>query len=207
MSMMTEPLPKTVTVGGHDVQINTDFRAGIKFEQMALDETISPAQILTNYYGLLWPKPYDEALKAVMWFYQCGRNWKDNEKETSCRAMKNARRGYDFEVDTEAIYSSFWQSYGIDLSKVKMHWWSFRSLLLGLPEDTPFMQRVYYRIGSTKGMTAKQKKEFEDRRKRYKLPERGAIDSKLTLMERDAAILKYVDEQFRKAKENNSRKG
>jgi len=46
-------------------------------------------------------------------------------------------------------------------------------------------------------MSAKQKKDFEERRKRYKLPERGAIDHKLSLLERDTAIKKYVAERFK----------
>ena len=65
MSVILGPLPKTVRVGGRDVAIETDFKAGIRFELMTLDETITPDLILTNYYGAVWPEPYDEALKAI----------------------------------------------------------------------------------------------------------------------------------------------
>ncbi len=206
MSVILGPLPKTVRVGGRDVAIETDFKAGIRFELMTLDETITPDLILTNYYGAVWPEPYDEALKAILWFYQCGADEKIQEKK-GAKALKNFRRSYDFEVDAEVIYSSFWQAYGIDLGKTRMHWWAFRSLLLGLPEDTPFMQRVYYRVGSTKGMSKKQKKDFEERRKRYQLPERGAIDHKLSLMERDAAIRQYVADRFAEAHKKTAEMG
>lgn len=200
MSILTSTLPETVEVGGRSVPINTDFRAGIRFELMALDEKLTSEQILKNYFGTEWPEPYEDGIQAAIWFYRCGQDLKEEQK--SNRKLKNDRRGYDFEVDAEAIYTSFWQTYEIDLLAENLHWWTFRALLMGLPEDTPFMQRVYYRVGSTKGMTANQKKAFEERRNRYKLPERGSIDHKLTLMERDSAIRKYVDERFRKLNEN-----
>ena len=69
--------------------------------------------------------------------------------------------------------------------------------MLGLPDDTPFKQRVYYRTDSTEGMSAKQKKQFETRRAKYAIPERGVVDHKLTLSERDAAIKRYVADRFK----------
>lgn len=71
--------------------------------------------------------------------------------------LKPSRRSYDFEIDADALYTSFREAYGIDLLQEDLHWWAFRELMLGLPDDTPFKQRVYYRTGSTEGMSAKQK--------------------------------------------------
>ena len=198
MNILTSQPPETVDIGGRSVPIASGFREGIRFEMMALDENLTADHILANYFGADWPEPYDEAIRAAIWFYHCGEEQTEEKPEPeSKKKLKNNRRSYDFEIDAEAIYTSFLQTYGIDLLAENLHWWIFRALLLGLPDETPFKQRVYYRIGSTKGMSAKQKKDFEERRKRYQLPERGAIDHKLSLLERDTAIKKYVADRFK----------
>lgn len=201
MSLLTAPLPETVQVGGREVPIQTSYRAGIQFELMTLDDRLTPESILSVFFGDSWPEPYDEALRQIIWFYCCGKSKEEQEKEEAQakRDLKPTRRSYDFEIDADALYTSFRAAYGIDLLQEDLHWWAFRELMLGLPEDTPFKQRVYYRIGSTEGMTAKQKKRFEARRAKYALPERGRVDHRLTLLERDTAIKKYVADRFKEA--------
>lgn len=198
MSLLTSPLAKTVTIGGKSVTINTSFRAGIQFELLALDDKLTPENVLTTFYGRFWPQPYDEAVTRAIWFYRCGKPQEDNSDAKS--QLKASRRSYDFEEDADALYTSFRAAYGIDLQQEDLHWWAFRELMLGLPEDSAFMRRVYYRIGSTEGMSTKQKKQFEARRAKYALPERGQVDHKLTLFERDAAMKKYVAERFKEAR-------
>lgn len=199
MSLLTTSMPETVQVGGREVPINTSFRAWIQFELMTLDDHLTPEGILTLFFGAAWPEPYDEAIKRVIWFYCCGKPQAEKKEDDIKRDLKPTRRSYDFEIDADAIYTSFRAAYGIDLQQEDLHWWIFRELMLGLPEDTPFKQRVYYRIGSTEGMSSKQKKQFEARRARYALPERGHVDHKLTLLERDAALRKYVADRFKEA--------
>lgn len=190
MNSLIEKLPESVTIGGKTVPINTDFRAGIRLELMSLDDKLTAEQLLYNYFGTRWPEPYDEAIKAIIWFYRCG---KEPEKDDDTdRTLKQRKRSYDFEVDAEAIYTSFQQAYQINLLTDFLHWWEFRALLVDLPDETPFMRRVYYRTGKTDGMSPKQKKAFNECRKRYALPERGTIDHKLTLVERDAKMKEYV---------------
>ena len=193
MNLLTTPLPYAVKVGGREVPINTSFRVGMRFELLALDDQLTPENVLTTFFGDNWPQPYDEAVKQALWFYCLG---KPHEKEeTDKQNLKPSRRSYDFEIDADALYTSFREAYGIDLLQEDLHWWAFRELMLGLPDDTPFKQRVYYRTGSTEGMSAKQKKQFETRRAKYAIPERGAVDHKLTLSERDAAIKRYENLQ------------
>lgn len=197
MSLLTTPLPTTVTVGAREVPIITSFRAGIQFELAALDDQLTPEAVLTTFFGTNWPTPYDEAVQQAIWFYCLGKS--HDEEEAKKQGLKASRRSYDFEIDADALYTSFRSAYGIDLLQEDLHWWAFRELMLGLPDETPFKQRVYYRIGSTEGMSAKQKKQFEARRAKYALPERGAVDRKLSLFERDTAIKKYVADRFKEA--------
>ena len=196
MYLLNMTLPETVNVGGRPVPIDTSFWAGIRLEMMSLNDQLTAERLLTNYYGSRWPEPYDEAIKAAIWFYRCGKEPEKREDDG-----KQIRRSYDFEVDAEAIYTSFQQAYQINLLVDALHWWEFRALLVDLPDETPFMKRVYYRTGKTTGMTPKQKKEFNECRKRFALPERGAIDRRLTLIERDEKMKEYVARRMKQANE------
>lgn len=54
---------------------------------------------------------------------------------------------FDYEQDSEAIYASFLQQYGIDLieQKGKLDYFKFRALLTNLNSDTPFQQIIQIR--------------------------------------------------------------
>lgn len=204
MSLLTSPLPRQVEIGGCQYDINAGFKAGVQFELLTLSDQLTPEQILSLYYGRNWPQPYDEAIRQAIWFYRCGKEPEPEGKPG--KELQSVRRSYDFEVDADVLYTSFRQAYGMDLLEEELHWWAFRELMLGLPEETPFKQRVYYRIGSTEGMSRKQKKQFEARRKKYALPERGRVDHRLSLLERDEAMKQYAAQRFREANEQK-RKG
>ncbi len=204
MNLITSPLPRMVEVGGRQCPINTDFRASIQFELLTLSDKLTPEDILRLYYSADWPRPYDEAIKSAIWFYRCGKEPEPEGKGE--KGLQGTRRSYDFDVDADALFTSFRQAYGIDLSGENLHWWAFRELMLGMPEDTPFKRRVYYRVGSTEGMSRKQKKQFEARRKKYALPERGRVDHRLSLMERDQAMRDYVTQRFQEANEEKRKR-
>lgn len=165
----------------------------MKFELLALNDQLIPEGILTMFYGDNWPQPYEEAIQQAIWFYRMG---KTDETSTAKSDLTRSKRSYDFEVDSDALYTSFLSVYKIDLLTASLHWWAFRDLMFGLPDDTAFKQRVYYRTGDTTGMSAKEKKRFESMRTRYAIPDRGKIDQKMSLADRDAAIKKYVSQRF-----------
>ena len=141
MNLLTTPLPYAVKVGGREVPINTSFRVGMRFELLALDDQLTPENVLTTFFGDNWPQPYDEAVKQALWFYCLGEP--HEKEETDKQNLKPSRRSYDFEIDADALYTSFREAYGVDLLQEDLHWWAFRELMLGLPDDTPFKQRVY----------------------------------------------------------------
>lgn len=92
MNLLTTPLPYAVKVGGREVPINTSFRVGMRFELLALDDQLTPENILTTFFGDNWPQPYDEAVKQALWFYCLG---KPHEKEeTDKQNLKPSRKRY-----------------------------------------------------------------------------------------------------------------
>lgn len=196
MNLLTARPPDSVDIGGKSVPINTSFRAGVQFELQALEDQLTPESILTLFYGAGWPQPYDEAIQQAIWFYRLGKPESEDDKKSD---VQSTRRSYDFEFDADALYTSFRSAYGIDLLREDLHWWAFRELMIGLPDNTAFKQRVYYRTGSPEGMTTKQKKRFEALRAKYAIPERGKIDKKMSLEERDNAMRRYVTRRFEEA--------
>lgn len=50
-----------------------------------------------------------------------------------------------FSVDADRIIAAFWQAYGIDLTKERLHWWVFVALLDNLPDDTRMMKVAHIR--------------------------------------------------------------
>lgn len=53
----------------------------------------------------------------------------------------------DFDYDAEEIYASFMQAYHMDLieQQGKLHWFKFKALLSGLPDETPIKQLISIR--------------------------------------------------------------
>ncbi len=54
-------------------------------------------------------------------------------------------REFDFAFDSELIFASFYEAYGIDLDVVRLHWWKFCALLSALPDSTVLMRVVSLR--------------------------------------------------------------
>lgn len=54
----------------------------------------------------------------------------------------SGKKLFDFDQDAEYIYAAFMQTYGIDLTKDRLHWWAFCALLGSLPSNTRFSEIV-----------------------------------------------------------------
>lgn len=78
----------------------------------------------------------------------------------------------DLSQDAEFLYASFIQAYGINLIKEqgKLHWYEFKALLNGLPEDTIIKQIIHIRsYEPSKHDSEEYKKQMEDLQDFYRL--------------------------------------
>ncbi|KSU12951.1 hypothetical protein LMG8526HA_00177 [Lactococcus lactis] len=86
----------------------------------------------------------------------------------------DTKQNYSLKYDAEYIYASFVQAYGIDLIEYqgKLHWFKFKALLGGLPEETKFRQvlaiRTWEKPSSEKNAHEKEMKKLQEI---YALPE------------------------------------
>lgn len=182
MNILTDALPKSVDINGRRYPINTDFRAGIAFECSEMNTEQDIYNILTLYYGDSFPEDIKGAINAIMNFYCCGEK-PETEK-------KNNKPAYSFEADSKVIFADFWNYYNIDLSQEGLHWWVFRALLFGLPEESEFKQRTYYRTCDLKGLSKKERERIMRIRAKIAIKDKNA--PKLTLEERDKKMREYI---------------
>ena len=166
MNLLTEKLPETVRIQGTEVPINTDFRVSISFELLMddpeLDDTEKLACAFALYYPAL-PSDIGEAVRQMIWFYQCGKEQR--------RSKKTGKALYRFDYDDTYIYAAFLSQYGVDLSDAHMHWWKFRAMFQGLNEDNEIVKIIGYRAMEISGKMSKEQKRFYmDMKERYKLP-------------------------------------
>ena len=80
-------------------------------------------------------------------------------------------RTFDFELDSEAIYASFMQTYHIDLleEKGKMSWFKFKALLDGLDPESIFERIVRIRKADLSEYKGKQLNEMVECQQYYSL--------------------------------------
>lgn len=186
-NILTKTLPTKIQTENGIFEPVTDFRASVEFEIMVENEEKDIFTLLHPYYPKGLPKGHEvAAAEAALWLYMCG----DEVKKDEFKPTKRGKRAYSFAVDSEAIYSDFSRFYNIDLTSDSLHWWKFRALLMGLPNDSSFKERIYYRTCELKGLTKKEQKRIAEIRKEIEIKEKET--SKITLEQRDKQMLDYV---------------
>lgn len=190
-NILTQTLPTRIETENGIFEPVTDFRAGIEFEIMVENGEQDIFKLMKPYYPNGLPKQATDAINAVLWFYRCGEEKKDHATNSPVRKTK---RAYSFAFDAEAIYSDFSRYYNIDLTTAKLHWWKFRALLAGLPTDSAFKERIYYRTCDTKGLSKKEQKRISEIRKHIEIK---TEDNKqiISLEKRNADMLAYVQKR------------
>lgn len=184
MNILTDRPPTTIEIGGQTYPIRSDFRTGIAFE-LAVEVGEENIYKLLKLYLDKIPKDITATVDAVLWFFRCGA-----EKEKKEGKGSN-KQGYSFSTDSTAIYSDFLCYYKIDLSSADLHWWTFKALLFGLPEESNFKKRVYYRTCDLKKLPKSERERIKKIRNQLEI-KTSKKRGKMTLDERNRKMLEYV---------------
>lgn len=193
MNLLIDSLPNKIWIDNKEYPIRWDFRVGILYELLMLDEDVEGAEkpllALHLFYPEI-PKDWKMALEGIQWFYRAGEAEKKSHKKRSHRKQE---RIYSFEHDASFIYSAFLEQYGMDLTQEKqLHWWKFRALFQGLREDITICKIMGYRSMEINESMGKEQKEFYRRMKAlYRLPSSKGEEEKLSAIE--AALLSGGD--------------
>ena len=123
--------PEYAKIGEKLYKIDTDFKVAIECQNIAQqdlrdeEKTLAIIYLLFGDDGLDNPQDYAELIKKALYYLSCGR-----EEEN------NSEQDMDFVQDEAYIKASFYTDYGIpNIYDIKMHWWEFVDLLIGLKDD------------------------------------------------------------------------
>lgn len=148
--MICDPLPCEISADGKSFPVMTDFRRWILLVSIMDEEkldfnTKSRLAIKLVLENPSLPSDPSEKsrlilslMEGIMSFALCG--------QSSGGGNNGGEQSFDFQFDSELIFASFMQAYGIDLTEVSLHWWKFMALLRNLPPDSPFMRVVGLRL-------------------------------------------------------------
>lgn len=194
-----EALPETVEIDGQPYAINCDFRFGITLEQEVLsDQETDVAGLLRLFYPDGVPRNVNAAVDKMLEFFKAPSSLLPSGKE---REKTRKGRWYDFRQDADVLLASFLDAYGIDLSTAKIHWWTFRLLMLNLPHETAFMQRVHYRTADISKVDKKLQPHYRKMRSLFAL--KDVRDGKaMTVEERDAALKEKIRRRYEEAQQH-----
>lgn len=191
MNILVDRLPNAVTVDGLRYQPETDYRAYVAFELLVDAGEEDLYKLMRPFYPHGFPADAEAAVEAALWFYRCGEELPEEKP-------KKKPRSYSFEIDADVIFADFWRYYNIDLSNEALHWWVFRALLAGLPDDSGYKERVYYRTCDLKGLPPAEQKRIKKIREYIAIKKENR--GKMTLEERNALMLEYVAKRSEEAK-------
>lgn len=151
MSIITDELQHSVIIDRQEYEIETDFRAYIKYEQLMNNPYIDNKQKSNMAIQLIQDfKPenenqINEAITQIVFFFIGYRIELDGEEEQENLTEEEIRPTYDFEIDAEFITAAFQQAYSIDLTVEYLHWHRFLALFKGLPEETMLKKIIGFR--------------------------------------------------------------
>lgn len=151
MFRLYDDLPDSVVVGKAEYRLDLSFDNVLLAFSALRDIEMTGEDRLGTFLQLLLCKSeqlpdmelWEEAFSAITELLR-GEDTTAVEYDQNGDPMpikhKIERPDFDFDQDAQEIYAAFWQTYGIDLLRMrgKLHWYKFQALLAGLPDDTRF---------------------------------------------------------------------
>ena len=150
MNILLDYLPTSFSIDGKKYEFNYDFRTSILFCLLMQDTELTEEQKILQglqlYYPVI-PPNIEEAYKKILYFYSRGKDIEDNKKVKQGKRIfkRNNNKAYDFETDSDLIFSAFMTQYHINLNRENLHWWEFMSLFNSLKDDTEIVKIMNYR--------------------------------------------------------------
>ena len=131
-------LPDTITDGGREFKVYTDFRVWLKFE-ISLTK-MRKSDLLSVEYLFPDDMPRFCNINSLLKFSR-----PRNELPRSVFGNSDVVI-VDYELDSDLIYSAFLGQYGIDLVNIEyLHWHKFLALLAGVNDTTRLREVMGYR--------------------------------------------------------------
>jgi hypothetical protein len=192
MNILIDELPEKVEIEGEEIEINTDYRNVLLYFRLLKDEELEEIEKVNIAIRLFFksiPKEIGKAIRYINEEYIVSSGMKKPRKVEQ-RGIEKGNAVFDFEQDGDLIFASFWQEYGIDLRKEKMHWYIFKALFDGLGEDTALRRIMEFRRMKAKDMPRERRTELLELQRELRVKD-PSIRSKAPLKYNDAGSLGY----------------
>jgi hypothetical protein len=160
-SILTDKLPTTITVEGHEYEIDTRTSTALNCIRKSREDIPQEVRMIYLLHRMNKDMPRSAEAVAEAVSFLAGPQTHDPKQE-----QKHKAPSYDWFQDAPLIFSAFSQTYSLSLDEItSMHWWRFLALFEGLPGDTRFMEVIRIR---TMEIDPKEKAETRERKRRAK---------------------------------------
>ncbi len=164
--MLLDKLPDYITLYGEKYPVFTSHKNWLKISVLAetkgLGDSSAVVEMLKLCYRKKLPPNIGSAIMGMLAFL--------NGDTDFLVSPDNKKRLYSFSEDSDAIYSSFYAKYGIDLAKTNMHWYKFCALFSGLADKNTFASLVKIRsIDESEIKDAKSRRKMRELKSKYEL--------------------------------------
>lgn len=189
-----EAPPESLIIDGKEYPIETDFRKWIEFQTIMVknnseDEKTADLLQFISALGL----PFSEnTLPAIIDFFSGGEKREQKAEK---------KRSYDFETDSNLIFSAFMTQYKIDLTTEHIHWWKFKAMFSSLSEENVITKIMWARTADTSKMSKEMKEYVEKIKADYPIKV-SENSTKMTLEERNKKWVEHVARRFEEAEKS-----
>lgn len=194
-SLLLDELPTTVIIDNKKYKINSNFRVSILFELMMLDNDLSEEEKITAALELYYddiPINLEKAIDEIIKFYKCSFEEVEESNNTSSSNEFSINEIYNFEFDSDYIYSAFIDQYNIDLNSINyLHWWKFKAMFKSLKEDNLISKIIGYRsIDLSEIKDDEEKNRYKKLKEIYKLPNKYEREDTEKIREIESILMK-----------------
>lgn len=145
--------------------IRTDYRIGVQIQLCLSDPELSDGEKTATALYLLYGNGIPDlqtAINGLFWFMSCGAPSSVPQDAGEEPAV------YSFEQDAGRIVSAFRKVFGIDLSRERLHWFEFVTMLGDL-SGTAFTSVIDIRTTDASEVDKKKRAEFVRMKNRFAL--------------------------------------
>ncbi|NCE65404.1 hypothetical protein D1159_12655 [Pseudoflavonifractor sp. 524-17] len=157
--------------------IRTDYRIGVQIQMCISDLELTDSEKTWTALHLLYGNgipDFQTALDGLSWFLACGNPTPSKEED------ENEPLLYSFEHDAARIVSGFRKTFGIDISRTRIHWFEFAAMIGDL-KDTAFTSVIDVRSMDASEVDQKHRAEFIRLKKRFALPNQYTAEEVATI--------------------------
>lgn len=163
--------------------IRSDYRIGMQIttvlENPDMDDEDRMLSALVLLYGYGMPNDMTLALNGLKWFLSCGRkcaeksqysliDCEDIDEELEESVSQHGKIAYDFELDSDLIYGSMLDKYGVRIDRERMHWFEFMAMFRCL-KDTQLNDMMYYRTVDVMKLPKSQRTDMRRLQDKYRV--------------------------------------